>query len=218
MSVESLLKLLHAPLPPETEWEAHAARLDAALGINLDQCERVIVARTPSSRAEQAAWRGLRPDVLLTPYCEFAQAVEECGLEGEAHWVDLGAAYARLGHVLGELRPRARFTGVELVPERAREAERVLKARGLTQAQVLEADLEQCEIPEADAYFLYDFGAVPAIRRVLEVLQAYARQRPLRIVARGRFTRHEIERMHPWLSQVVMPLRHPRYAVYFTRT
>jgi hypothetical protein len=215
VSAETLLKLLHAPLPPEEEWEPHAKQLDAALGINLDQCEREISAREASSVTEQAAWRGLRADVLLTPYCEFAQAVGECG-EAE-HWVDLGSAYSRLGHVLGELRPLARFTGIELVPERAREGERVLQARGLTRARVLQADLEQCEIPEADVYFLYDFGALPAIRRVLEVLKAHARQRPLRIVARGRFTRHEIERAHPWLSQVVTPLRHPRYAVYFTR-
>jgi hypothetical protein len=216
VSVETLLKLLHAPLPPEDEWEPHAQKLDAALGIDVQACEREILEREPCSASERAAWRGLPPHVLLTPYCELAQAVEECGLEREAHWVDLGAAYARLGHVLGELRSQARFTGIELVLERAKEGERALRARGLTRARVVQADLESCDIPEGDVYFLYDFGALSGIRRVLSALQAHARQRPLRIVARGRFTQHEIERAHPWLSKVVKPLRHPKYSVYFT--
>jgi hypothetical protein len=66
----------------------------------------------------------------------------------------------------------------------------------------------------ADFYFIYDFGSRPAIAKTLADLSLVARQGPITVVGRGRASRDEVERRHPWLSEVVEPEHLPRYSIY----
>ena len=75
--------------------------------------------------------------------------------------MDLGAAYGRVGVVLGFLRPMVQFVGYEYVPERVKEGNRIFKKWNLTQAELKHVDLaeDEFELRDANLYFIYDFGS-----------------------------------------------------------
>ena len=102
--------------------------------------------------------------------------------------------------------------GPELVPERVREAIRC-GARGMVCLDLASPDFV---LPEAEAYFIYDFGTSAAIERTLAELRGIAARRRITVVGRGRLSRDCIERGHPWLSQVEAPVHRPHYSIYRT--
>ncbi len=212
--MEKLLEEIRGPIPDPAFWEEHARQLDSLLGLRIEEIESALRQRGRVQDPSVEAWIALKPEALLTPYFEFAELVGRVDVRAEAHWVDLGCAYSRLGVVLSLLCPHSRYTGIELIEERANEGARVLSELGCQSAQVFCEDLGRCEIPQADVYFLYDFGGVEQIRRVLLCLQEIARTRRIQVIARGRFTRHEIDRHFPWLSQVVPPVHGVRSSIY----
>jgi hypothetical protein len=199
--------------------QAHSAQVDAWLGLEVERIERELVeaGRATDGREEQN-WVGLPSHSLLTPYTEIRELLSRLAPRPGSMLVDLGAAYGRMAFVAAGHFPELRFTGYELVPERIREGLRCLRLRGAKGVELLEQDLMDPRFHpiEADYYFLYDFGSRAAIAKTLEDLRSIARRRPITVVGRGRASRDEIERKHPWLSEVVEPEHLPRYSVYRT--
>jgi hypothetical protein len=189
---------------------------DRELGFTIESVEKEIetrLAREGGSTSQ--TWNHLSPQVFQTPYDELARIVHEVDPESRLeNWADLGAAYGRLGIVLAQLRPRARFTGIELVPERVKEGRRVYASLGLSPESLIEADLAKCAIPAAELYFIYDFGIREEIGRVLIALQAHARVKPIIVIGRGRGIRDAIEHGHPWLASVTKPIHSEHYSIY----
>ncbi len=194
--------------------QTHSAELDLELGYQCEAVESGLV--RAAYRIDQQPWIGLALQALQTPYSELLEILERVIPAAGSLWVDVGAGYGRMALVLAARFSEARFQGFELVPERVEEAKRVWAQFDLPQARIEAADMASPEFhwPEADGYFLYDFGSREDIQRSLEALRLVARLRPITVVARGRGVRHEIDSRHPWLGQVNRAEHFPHYSIY----
>lgn len=197
-----------------SEYERHkqiSEEVDRTLGFRFDECEAPIRARTTT----QENWSHLSPQIFQTPYSELEEIIERVDPGKKSLvWADLGAAYGRLGIVLAAIRPTARFIGIELEPERVQEARRIFLSLNLQQAEIQAANLEEIPLPEADVYFIYDFGTQAAVDRSIEQLRERARTHPIVVIGRGRRIRDTIEGRHPWLGSVVAPEHTAHYSIY----
>jgi precorrin-6B methylase 2 len=130
--------------------------------------------------------------------------------------VDLGAAYGRMGLVLAAFNEGVSFMGYEVSPERVQEGNRINDQLGANQIQLLQEDISHTSwtLPDADVFFIYDFGDLESIVRVIDQLKKMASKKPIRVVGRGRRTRDQIERHEPWLSQVNLPLHCGNFSIY----
>lgn len=193
------------------EEKVHSAAVDHWLGIRVEVSEGEI--EDPGDGAQR--WLHVPVETFLTPYSELRRMLEVVKPTPGSLVVDLGAGYGRLGFVV-ERHTQARFLGLELVPERVSEGQRALARFGAARAQLEVADLAALDfvLPEADLYFVYDYGTRAAIAKTLGDLRAIARRRPLTVVGRGRAVRDAIEREEPWLSAVVAPEHHGNFSVY----
>lgn len=210
------------PLLPEDSHDyhaeqAHAARVDAWLGLDTEATE-LAVGMTPG----QQNWAGLPIQALMTPYTELRFILEQLKPQPGETIVDLGAAYGRMGFVLARHFPRSRFIGYELdrarVAEGRRGLEKFLSSVGVPETAIrLEvADLEdpRFRMPEAEYYFIYDYGTRAAIEKTLDDLRLLARNQAVTVVGRGRCARDTIERGQPWLSQVSEPEHFDHFSIY----
>ncbi len=187
----------------------HSRRVDGVLGLDISGTEGRI-------SDESAPWRGLDPDVLQTPYTELRFMLARINPARGMKVVELGSGYSRLAHVLEAHHEGVFYEGVELVPERASEALRVIRARGLLRAVVRAGDLFGKEgFPRGDVYFLYDLSPrIESSVRVVEALQREAANHPILVAARGLASRGFIEREAPWLSHVISPEHHGNFSIY----
>jgi hypothetical protein len=161
-------------------------------------------------------WIGLEPETLQTPYQELLKICQHLQPKENQLMVDLGAGYGRLGLVLHHLYPGVIFKGYELVPERVAEGNRVFKKLNCDQAKLYTQDLTEqfFEIPNADFYFIYDFGKVAHIRETLKQIEKFTDTDRFKVVARGKGTRSIIEHEHPWLSQINPVIHEQNFSIY----
>lgn len=166
--------------------------------------------------AGSQTWIGLDPQTLNTPYEELIRLCEVLRPQPGTHMVDLGAGYGRLGLILNEWTQGVRFTGYELVSERVEEGNRVFKELGLSQYQMITQDLTDpsFKIPDADYYFIYDYGKVAHIRETMKQLEVLADRIKFKVIARGKGSRSIIEHEHPWLSQVFDVHHEENFSIY----
>lgn len=189
--------------------KAHSELVDEWLGLRIVSAEARILDRKDGAQR----WMHVPPSTFLTPYTELRRIIEICRPEEQSLVVDLGAGYGRLGFVL-ERHSKARFLGLELVEERVAEGQQALLRFGAARSELRAFDLSKMPAPEADLYFVYDYGTRQAIEHTLGELRADSLNRRIRVVGRGRAVRDAIERKHPWLSEVVAPEHHGNFSVY----
>ena len=190
-----------------------AAQMDLELGFRISEIEKKI------SKVEDANyWIGLDQDVLQTPYLEFHEILDRLDLKEGALVVDVGAAYGRLGHVIGRSFSKLKFIGFEAVWERVEEGNRVLRKFNYPSVLLEYADIaeQSFRLPIADVYFIYDFGSPDHIRKTLSDIGEISKNLSVRVVGRGRLSRDLIERENPWLSQVVTPQHFKNFSIYQT--
>jgi protein-L-isoaspartate O-methyltransferase len=206
-----------------------SAQIDEHFGLRINTIEHELFLKAKSLRPQgdlsnlsqvlhdgHQTWVGLDPQTLQTPYAEVVHLCELLKLKAGEHLVDLGAGYGRVGLVLHHYNSGVRFTGYELVQERVIEGDRVLKQFDSDNLKLHTQDLMDPNfvIPEAQYYFLYDFGKVAHIRHVLKQLEERAFKDRFKIVARGKGSRSIIDHEHPWLSQTY-PARHEEnFSIY----
>jgi hypothetical protein len=202
------------------EEQEHSRQVDAFLGLEIARVEADLVKKgVPAPTGEEWAqerWIGLAPDALLTPYTELRELLALLAPQPGSRIVDLGAAYGRMGFVMGRHFPGVEFVGYELVEERVTEGRRCLARFEHPGVSLEVADLGDplFKPVAAEIYFLYDFGSRLAVAKSLEDLKEIASSRPITVIGRGRGCRDRIEQKNPWLSQVVPPRHYPRYSVY----
>lgn len=199
------------------EAQEHATLVDEWLGLKTHQTESTLA----QSVSDQELWIGLPVTALLTPYIELRQMLNLLHLKSGDTVVDFGAAYGRMGFVIGAHYPKVRFLGYELVQERVTEGERCLRLKGYADsAQMICVNIDSPEfvLPEAEIYFIYDFSHRAAIDRLLLKLQDQAKRRLVTVVARGRSSRDAIDHGMPWLSQVVSPEHYQNFSIYRSAT
>lgn len=154
----------------------------------------------PALHEGAQTWVGLDPQTLNSPYAVLKRMCDILRLREHQLVVDLGAAMGRLGMVMHQCAPRAHFLGLEYVPERVEEANRVYAKWGMRHARCEVQDLfaRGFELPEADVYFIYDYGRHDHINATLRLIEAMSQKRPLKLVARGQATNRLIELHHTW--------------------
>jgi hypothetical protein len=193
----------------------HAKLVDKILGFRQRYIEEMLVAEAkgfdpegthetwgPNLHQGIQTWVGLDLQTLQTPYGEIYRILQLLKIKPYQHVVDLGAAYGRMGVVIGGLYIKNSFTGYEYVKARVDEGNRVFRELGLNRCQLHTQDLfsPSFELPEADIYFIYDFGQVEHIDRTLKQIGSMSYRRPVKIVARGKYTKQIIEERHEWLN------------------
>lgn len=193
----------------------HSDYVDHILGFKLQEVERRLVMKAqgldpdgsheswgPSMHNGVQTWVGLDLQTLQTPYSEILRILQLIKLKPQQHVIDLGAAYGRMGVVVGGVFGKSQFTGYEYVKERVDEGNRVYRDLTLRNCQLHAVDLfaKDFRLPEADVYFIYDYGHVEHIDHTLKQIAYVAKKRPIKIVARGKFTKQIIAQYHPWLE------------------
>jgi hypothetical protein len=201
-------------LQPWTSYESakkDSEEIDRLLGFRLEEVEEEI----RSSTGDRQDWSNLSAQAFQTPYQELADIVRRFQEERELAWLDLGAAYGRLGLILSILRPQDRFLGLEFVLERVRHGTEVLKPLcPKAELRLVDVTAADFDLPPFDVLFLFDFGTPAQISSLLDRIQERALRSPVTVVGRGRATRHLIETAHPWLSQVERPLHTAHWSLY----
>lgn len=194
----------------------HARLIDKILGFDVHGVENHLVLQGrsalptgsfeywgPALHDGAQTWVGLDPQTLNTPYSVLWRLCELLELKHELV-VDLGSALGRLGVVMHQCAPRARFLGLEYVPERVDEANRIYRKWHMENAASVVQDLfaPDFTLPEAEVYFIYDYGRHDHINATLGQIQLMAKERPVRLVARGQATNRLISQHHPWLEVI----------------
>jgi hypothetical protein len=147
------------------------------------------------------AWIGLSPKQLQTTYFEIIELLEKLDIEDEMSVCDLGAGYGRIGIVMGELYKKCSFVGFEVVDFRVEEGNRIFKSRDYNNAKLRCENLANTDfvLPDADIFFIYDYGDVVQIKKTLNDLSDLADRKPFTLVARGRGINSLVRNFHPWL-------------------
>jgi len=203
--------LIEAPWQDYVEAKHRSAQIDAHLGFRIDEIERAIA--DPSIGQ---TWLHLSAQSFQTPYPELADIVRLFPHKRSYRWLDLGAAYGRLGFVLQALRPADSFLGYEFVDSRVQHGNEVLGRWRCTSAKLQCRDLRNLSDPwpPFDLLFLFDFGQPSEIAGFLDQLRERRSSQAFSLIGRGRATRHLIATQHPWLSQVEEPLHTPHWSLY----
>lgn len=194
--------------------KVHSQTLDQLFGFNSERIERALSGLDCGHNKQ--LWYGLDLQSLQTPYSEILQIIQIIEPSSDETWVDLGAGYGRMGLVMGLLYPSMKFKGFEFVKERVTEANRILKKWGCDGSTLSQADLAAPSffIPDADLFFIYDFGSKQDVSCVLRKLAEKAKRHPVRVVARGRGIRHWILQEHPWLASVEPPRHYQHWSIF----
>lgn len=200
------------------EAQDHSKLVDEWLGFKIENIEENIrkQKKTRSHSIPQQNWEHLSVQAMQTPYVELRNILDLLNLEIGDHVVDLGCAYARMGFVMGIHYPEMHFSGYELEDLRVLEAKRNLAPRSYTNVQVHAADLvsSSFQMPEAQIYFIFDYGSEQAVRKTLFDLQLVAKGMRIQVVARGKLVRFWIHEEHPWLAEVEPPRHFSHFSIY----
>ena len=209
---QKVLDLIREPWSSYAEAKRRSEEIDQIIGYDIRTCEQEI----QGLQSGKKDWSELSPQIFQTPYPELAEIVQMFTTNHSLRWVDFGAGYGRLGLVLGLLRPQDSFCGFEFVEQRVRLGALILDKWANQQTRLFFADLNSQDFmpPEADLFFVFDFGTPQDIHSLLVRLRQRAPRQPMTVIGRGRATRHLIATEHPWLSQVEEPLHTPHWSLY----
>ncbi len=198
--LKTLQELLIATQTNYQEAKNASAMIDNYLGFKIEDVEKKL---TRDINSDQQFWIGLDVQVMQTPFSEILEMIQYANLIKGQSVIDLGAAYGRMGIVVGALFPEINFLGYEIVKERVCAGNRIYKNWNFLNVGLEHVDLSNPAhvIPDADLYFIYDFGSKKDVYVVLEKLRIKSRERPIRVIARGGGVRNWIMQDFPWLSQ-----------------
>ncbi len=229
----SLQQLVRTPSffkkPKGIAAQTHAKMIDGILGFHIAKVERnlerkhcnydkMYSSRRNDQYIEHHTWIGLKPQVLLTPYSDFVDILNHLPLEQMTKVVDFGAAYGRLGIVMAAMAGQASFLGYEIVDKRIAEGMRLYSNLAIETASIVHQDItdESFDIPEADAYFVYDFGNNDDLKIILNKLLKVAESRSIRLIARGEFLREIIDSRYPSFRNAHAPIHGKFWTIYQT--
>jgi precorrin-6B methylase 2 len=202
------------PLLPEESYsyedaKEHSKMVDLWLGFPLIE-KSITAVEGPQT------WSHLNTQQFQTPYCEIRNILEKLRPQEGQTLIDLGCGYGRFAFVLQKHFPRVSFRGFEVSELRIKIAKERFNFHQLSNSVLELQDISQKEfkIPHASIYFLFDFGHNESIIQVLQKLQIRAKSNKITVIGRGRATRHLIQTLHPWLSQVNEPQHGRHYSIY----
>jgi len=185
--------------------------IDELLGYNCQAIEQSLV-----QKESKQEWIGLDIQIFQTPYSEILTMLEFINPKEFDHWIDFGAAYGRMGIVMGLFYPNMQFTGYEINQARVDEGNRIFK-----ECQLKNVSLECCDISHQDfqienanVFFIYDFGTRDDIYILLNKLKEKARKQSIKVITRGRGCRQWIMLDFPWLASINDPIHFEHWSVF----
>lgn len=176
--------------------QIQSACIDKHLGFKVDLIEKDLVQRAKQSKPEGTieswsyllhgvqSWVGLNPSQLQTPYYEFIEILDDLNSDA-LKIIDIGAGYGRLGILTGWHYPNIEFEGIEVVSERVAEGNRIYRKFNLKNSKLICNSILD-GIGKADIYFVYDFGRLDEMKKLINhfSLKADANEK-FTIIARG---------------------------------
>ncbi len=166
---------LHVPRVAKTR----SLYVDKYLGFQCESIEEKVRSQNTDNELlkNQQNWQHLSLQAMQTPYVEIRNILELLKLKPGQHIVDLGCAYARMGFVIHRHYKDILFSGYELEHLRTLETQRVLKKWLCNQIRVYTADLsaENFVLPEADVFFIFDYGNERLQQKTLQDLRKSGR-------------------------------------------
>lgn len=200
----------------------HSAQIDTAFGLPVKETEKALRDRARKLRPEGdveswskelhdgvCTWVGLNPAQLQTPYAELLEYLDALNLTPNSRVIDLGAGYGRIGILMGALFPQCAFLGLEMAPERVELGNKLYKSLGIKNAIINEQNLasEDFDLPDACAYFIYEFGFLSDMKKLISKLERKADEKlSFSVIARGRGINSLIQETAPWLTVHSEPL------------
>jgi len=187
----------------------HSRKIDRELGFNINAIEQKLINSAkakcnggqyfewgPAIHDGAQTWVGLDFQTLQLTYSDLVTMINNHELAKAQHVVDLGAAYGRLGIILSAMAPNVKFTGVEYVIERVDEGNRIYQKLNLKNCTLQVGDLNSPLIilPEADIYYLYDFGNDQQINVLLRRLSELFEEKKFRLIVRGHMSKDLIKK------------------------
>lgn len=197
---KEIFRQLQSPVDHDLTKRHISSQIDLVLGFNIKQIEEKLQARArmlvPESHFDQwgptlhggaQTWIGLDFQILQTTYHDLKTLFEVIRPGPNERIIDLGAGYGRLGIFLHHFYSKTEFLGIELVEERVNEGNRILKGLHSVNKKLISLDLSDLdELPEGDIYFIYDFGSVDHIKKILDKLKETPKRM---LVVKGRIAR-----------------------------
>lgn len=162
-----------------------SSQIDLDLGFKIKQIEQILQMKAkllapekqfdqwgPTLHGGAQTWVGLDFQILQTSYHDLKSLFQMIKPLPTEKIVDLGAGYGRVGIFLHVFYPKTQFLGLELVQERVDEGNRLLQNFRSPNKRMEVSDLNELEeLPEGDIYFIYDFGSVDHIKKILHLLK-----------------------------------------------
>jgi hypothetical protein len=216
---KDLFPLIDSAAHDYRDGQMHSMQVDEFLGFHIEEIEHEMAKKNPGQFEAQEKWIGLTPAALQTPYTEFRTMLNLLELKPGQKVIDLGAGYGRMGMVIGAHYPEVEFIGYEVARERVNEGNRIFNQYSYSNVKLLYQNLTDpaFELPLADIYFIYDFGTIHSIQKVIGDLKDHAKTHAITLVGRGRAVRDQVERHELWLSSVVPPKHFGNFSFYRSR-
>ncbi|MDA8793043.1 methyltransferase [Bacteriovoracaceae bacterium] len=164
------------------------------------------------------AWIGLHHFTLQTPYSLIHDALMHLKDISVNRIIDVGAGYGRVGLVVDAFFPNAEFIGYEVVKERVNEGNRVFDKHdmnncSLIKANVLSADFD---LPQAEIYFIYDFGEKEDIHQLLLSLAHIAKSNKTYLIANGEYVNELLKGMNSLWKKSSFDSEKGEMKIYFS--
>lgn len=197
-------------------------QIDDALGFLVFKIEKELLDShghfknlNKKSPYKSETWVGLEPKMLQTPYPEIQEFTRRLIEYGCKDFVDFGAAYSRLGVVLNALLSDFSYSGYELVPERVQDSLRVFRENNFKNYKIYQENiLHKTKIPQADAYFIYDFSTLNEQRIVLDLFSKKMYTDRFFLVARGHGVRSLIQNKYREFYACHGAIHRDNYSIY----
>jgi hypothetical protein len=211
-----LLELIKTNCSNYNDAKIQSKLIDQFLGFNCESVELSLISQKSNQFSSKKMWIGLDTQSFQTPYSEIYEMIKLLNPKDDEHWVDLGAAYGRMGIVLALVSPNVTFSGYECVSERVVEGNRIISKWSLKNIELKLIDIatQEFNLETADLYFIYDFGSRDDIYYILEKLRVLAGKKSIRVIARGRGVRQWIMQDFPWLSAMTPPQHFLNWSVF----
>lgn len=184
--LNQLVSSVKEPIDHDLTKRKISSEIDLNLGFNIKKIEETMRTKAlqidpdtlfdewgPMLHDGAQTWVGLDFQILQVTYHDMKIIFDTIKPKAHEKVVDLGAGYGRMGIYLHWYHPQTHFLGIELVPERVNEANRIYHKMQLQNKEMIIGDLSKLEqIPDGDYYFIYDFGSEEHLKKILNQLRA----------------------------------------------
>lgn len=154
--------------------------IDHLIGLNYDEVENTI----QKENYDEDAIVGYQKVWSQTPYTYIRSVFQNISFKKDDVFYDLGSGYGRVLVYGGIVNPETKFRGIEIVPLRVEENDRLLRQLKLSNVDVLAQDILKSDF--SDGTVFYVFNPFPSIfPQVLEKIKKMALKKKITIIAVG---------------------------------